>query len=48
MHDGGWLWIYVGSGGETRLEMCGVEAILWKILNHIAHMEKILVKISQG
>jgi len=34
MHDGAWLWIYVGSGGETRLEMCGAEAILWKILNH--------------
>lgn len=45
MHDGAWLWIYTGSGGETRLKMCGAEAILWKILNHTAHMEKILIDI---
>lgn len=45
MHNGALLWIYVGSGEETRLEMCGAEAILWEILNHTAHMEKILIDI---
>lgn len=35
----------MGSGGETRLEVCGAEAILWKILHHTAHMEKILIDI---
>ena len=45
MFDGTWLWIYVVSGGETRLEMCGARASLWKILNHRPHMEKSLIDV---